>query len=81
MTNAPPVINLYDDLDFVFNTAYDFKDRFAGEPDYFSAKGEQKGFLLKTNFVAGRGQPAADHAPRSAAPAAATSASTWPRAR
>ena len=47
----PEVINLYDDLDFVFNTAYDFKDRFAGEPDYFSAKGEQKGFLLTTNFV------------------------------
>ena len=51
VTNAPPVINLYEDLDFVFNTKYDFKDRFAGEPDYFSSKGEQKGFLLTTNFV------------------------------
>ena len=51
VTNAPPVINLYEDLDFIFNTKYDFKDRFAGEPDYFSSKGEQKGFLLTTNFV------------------------------
>ena len=51
VTNAPPVINLYEDIDFIFNTKYDFKDRFAGEPDYFSAKGEQKGFLLATNFV------------------------------
>ena len=52
VTNAPPVINLYEDLEFVFNTAHDFKNRFNGEPDYFSAKGEQKGLLLETNFVA-----------------------------
>ncbi len=51
VTNCPSVLNLYDDLAFVFNTAHDFKNRFAGEPDYFSAKGEQKGFLLTTNFV------------------------------
>lgn len=47
-----PVINLYDDVDFVFGTAHDFPDRFNGEPDYFSPKGEQKGLLLDTNFVA-----------------------------
>ena len=29
----------------------DFKKRFTGEPDFFSAKGEQKGFMLTTNFV------------------------------
>ena len=52
VTNAPPVINLYEDINFVFNTKHDFKERFAGEADYFSAKGEQKGFLLQTNFVA-----------------------------
>src|SRR3954469_21113065 len=52
VTNAPPVINLYDDIDFVFNTKHDFKERFAGEPDYFSNKGEQKGLKLETNFVA-----------------------------
>jgi oxalate decarboxylase/phosphoglucose isomerase-like protein (cupin superfamily) len=52
VTNAPMVLNLYGDVDFVFNTTYDFKNRFAGEPDYFSNKGEQKGLLLDTNFVA-----------------------------
>jgi oxalate decarboxylase/phosphoglucose isomerase-like protein (cupin superfamily) len=52
VTNAPIVISLYDDIDFVFNTRYDFKNRFAGEPDYFAPKNEQKGLLLDTNFVA-----------------------------
>lgn len=52
VTNGPVVINLYDDIDFVFNTKHDFPNRFAGEPDYFSPKSEQKGFLLDTNFVA-----------------------------
>jgi oxalate decarboxylase/phosphoglucose isomerase-like protein (cupin superfamily) len=51
VTSCPSVMNLYGDANFVFNTAYDFKTRFAGEPDYFSAKGEQTGFLLTTNFV------------------------------
>jgi oxalate decarboxylase/phosphoglucose isomerase-like protein (cupin superfamily) len=51
VTNAPPIINLYEDVEFIFNTRYDFKNRFNGEPDYFSAKGEQKGLLLETNFV------------------------------
>src|SRR6266478_4744446 len=47
-----PQRQLYEDLEFVFNTKHDFKNRFNGEPDYFSAKGEQKGLLLETNFVA-----------------------------
>src|SRR5258707_7480887 len=51
-TNLPPVLNLYDDVDFVFGTAHDFPSRFNGEPDYFSPRGEQKGLLLDTNFVA-----------------------------
>jgi oxalate decarboxylase/phosphoglucose isomerase-like protein (cupin superfamily) len=50
-TNAPPVINMYDDPEFVFNTSYDFPTRFNGEPDYFDNKDEQDGLLLKTNFV------------------------------
>jgi oxalate decarboxylase/phosphoglucose isomerase-like protein (cupin superfamily) len=50
-TNAPGIINLYDDIDFVFGTAHDFPKRFNGEPDYFSPQGEQKGLLLDTNFV------------------------------
>jgi len=52
VTNAPSVMNLYDDTNFVFNTSYDFKGRFNGEPDYFTPKAEKKGFLLATNFVA-----------------------------
>ena len=52
VTNGPAVINLYDDIDFVFNTRRDFPHRFSGEPDYFANKGEQKGLLLETNFVA-----------------------------
>jgi oxalate decarboxylase/phosphoglucose isomerase-like protein (cupin superfamily) len=51
VTNGPSVMNLYDDAAFVFDTEYDFANRFTGEPDYFTAKGEQKGFLLESNFV------------------------------
>ena len=52
VTNSPGIINLYEDVDFIFNTAHDFKNRFNGEPDYFANRGEQKGLLLETNFVA-----------------------------
>jgi oxalate decarboxylase/phosphoglucose isomerase-like protein (cupin superfamily) len=52
VTNSPGIINLYEDPDFVFNTPFDFKNRFNGEPDYFANRGTQKGLLLETNFVA-----------------------------
>ncbi len=52
VTNSPGIINLYEDVDFVFNTKHDFKNRFNGEPDYFANRGTQKGLLLETNFVA-----------------------------
>lgn len=51
-TNLPPILNLYDDVGFVFGTPHDFPHRFNGDPDYFAPKGEQKGLLLDTNFVA-----------------------------
>jgi oxalate decarboxylase/phosphoglucose isomerase-like protein (cupin superfamily) len=51
VTFLPSVLNMYGDPSFVFGTKYDFKNRFNGEPDYFTAKGEQVGFLLTTNFV------------------------------
>jgi oxalate decarboxylase/phosphoglucose isomerase-like protein (cupin superfamily) len=51
-TNLPPVLNLYDDPEFVFGTAHDFPSRFDGEADYFSDGGQQEGLLLRTNFVA-----------------------------
>jgi oxalate decarboxylase/phosphoglucose isomerase-like protein (cupin superfamily) len=50
-TNLPPVLNLYDDVDFVFGTSRDFTHRFNGEQDYFAAKVVMKGLLLDTNFV------------------------------
>lgn len=52
VTNAPMVMNLYEDTNFVFNTPYEFNNRFLGESDYFEAKKSTKGFLLETNFVA-----------------------------
>ena len=52
VTNAPVIINAFGDTTFVFNTTYDFTERFNGEPDYFAGKGEQRGLLLDTNFVA-----------------------------
>ena len=52
VTNAPVIINSFGDTDFVFGTRYDFKNRFAGESNYFANGGEQKGLLLDTNFVA-----------------------------
>src|SRR5437588_471690 len=67
VTNAPPVINLYEDLDFVFGTAYDFKHRFNGEPDYFATKAAPEGLRLETNFIAdGVNIPVADTAERGA---------------
>src|SRR4249920_623554 len=42
VTNAPPVVNLYEEIDYIFGCDHDFKSRFNGEPDYFSAKGEQQ---------------------------------------
>ena len=37
MTNAPVVIDLFHNLDFVFNNDYAFRDRYDGEPDFFGA--------------------------------------------
>ncbi len=51
VTNAPPFVNLFEDTDFLLGCPHDFKGRFSGEPDYFSSKGEQKGFLLTANMV------------------------------
>ena len=35
MTNAPVVIDLFHNLDFVFNNDYAFRDRYDGESDFF----------------------------------------------
>lgn len=51
VTNLPPLMNIFEEPDFIFGTSHEFAGRFAGEPDYFANKGEQKGLLLETNFV------------------------------
>jgi oxalate decarboxylase/phosphoglucose isomerase-like protein (cupin superfamily) len=52
VTNMPPIMNVFEEREFIFNTSYDFKSRFSGEPDYFAPREEVNGLLLETNFVA-----------------------------
>jgi oxalate decarboxylase/phosphoglucose isomerase-like protein (cupin superfamily) len=51
VTNMPPLMNVFEDPDFIFGTAHDFKGRFSGEPDYFAQSDRQDGLLMVTNFV------------------------------
>ena len=56
VTNAPVVMNLFHNLDFVFNTPFVFDDRFAGQDDYFTGEGKLytapgRNRVLETNFV------------------------------
>src|SRR3954453_16777769 len=51
VTNAPPVIDLYDNPEFLCNNPFDFPDRFNGEPDYFSAKNDRQHWTTDTNFI------------------------------
>ena len=53
VNNIPPIMNVFEEPEFTFNTAYDFKSRFSGESGYFAPKEDFRGLLLKTNFVAG----------------------------
>lgn len=52
VTNMPPLMNVFEDPEFIFNTPYDFAGRFSGEPDYFAESKKTDGLLLETNFVA-----------------------------
>jgi hypothetical protein len=48
-------MNLFNDLDFIFNTDFVFRGRYAGEEDYFRREkliGGIKGGLWETNFIA-----------------------------
>jgi oxalate decarboxylase/phosphoglucose isomerase-like protein (cupin superfamily) len=52
MTNAPTVLNLFHNLDFIFNCTYEFADRYSGDEDYFSGKGKSLSERIwETNFV------------------------------
>src|SRR5687768_18427933 len=55
VTNAPVVINLFHNLRFVFETPFNFDDRFGGQQNYFDGEGKlyraRKTHVLETNFV------------------------------
>ncbi|MBI2918501.1 MAG: cupin domain-containing protein [Chloroflexi bacterium] len=52
MTNAPLAINLYHNLDFIFNNPYNFGDRYSGEQGYFSGQGKLLSMKAwETNFI------------------------------
>ncbi|QXE33678.1 cupin domain-containing protein [Streptomyces sp. GMY02] len=51
VTNAPVVINLFDEAGFVFDCPYDFPSRFSGESGYFSGEGTLTGRLWESNFI------------------------------
>ncbi len=40
VTSAPPLMNLFRDLDFIFSTPFSFKNRFDADSDSFSGKGK-----------------------------------------
>lgn len=52
MSNAPVMFNMMRSKDFIFNCEHSFTDRFGGEEDYFSGKGESfSGNVWRTNFI------------------------------
>ncbi len=51
VTNLPPIMNVFEETEFIFNSDYDFKSRFSGEPDYFAPRNDVSGLLLESNFV------------------------------
>ena len=53
VTNAPVVMRLYHNLDFIFNTPFVFKDRFGDDEGYFSGDGTlYSRRVWESNFVA-----------------------------
>jgi mannose-6-phosphate isomerase-like protein (cupin superfamily) len=52
VTTAPPMLRLYNDLDFVFDTPHQFKGRFDAQSDYFSGTGKlYKSRVWQSNFI------------------------------
>ena len=52
VTDLPQLLRQWASEDFVFNNPYNFKDRYAGEPDYFSAEAKlYRGWVWETNFI------------------------------
>ncbi|HEY1374055.1 MAG TPA: cupin domain-containing protein [Candidatus Binatia bacterium] len=52
LTNAPAVFNMFHSYDFIMNNPYRFKERFDGDSEFFSGKGESHpGRVWESNFV------------------------------
>ena len=52
VTDAPLVLDLFHNMDFVFQNPFVFADRFTGQEDYFSAEPKSLvGRFMETNFV------------------------------
>ena len=57
VSDAPTVISLFHNLDFVFDNPFTFDDRFGGQENYFNGEAKRyAGRILETNFV-----PDAEH--------------------
>jgi mannose-6-phosphate isomerase-like protein (cupin superfamily) len=53
VTNAPPMMRLFKDDEFIFNNDFVFRFRFSGEEDYYSGKGKlYKRRIWESNFIA-----------------------------
>jgi len=53
VNNMPIIFSLFHNSEFIFNTPYDFTDRFNGEDQYFSGKGiSHPRRIWETNFIA-----------------------------
>ena len=51
-TNAPPMMRLFRDRDFMFNNDFMFKSRYSGDEDYFSGGGTlYNKRIWETNFI------------------------------
>lgn len=52
VTDLPQLLRQWASEDYVFNNPYDFRDRYRGEPDYFSAEAKlYRGRVWETNFI------------------------------
>ena len=52
VNNMPIIFNILHNPDFIYNTPYDFTDRFQGEANFFSGRGKSyPGRIWETNFV------------------------------
>jgi mannose-6-phosphate isomerase-like protein (cupin superfamily) len=52
ITDLPTMMRRWASEEFIFNNPFIFKDRFSGEPDYFSAEAKlYRGRVWETNFI------------------------------